>query len=193
MRAEAVAPMKMIVGLGNPGFSYRRTRHNLGFMVVNALARERGIRLRRDRFRTVGGEGRIGSEQVILLRPQTFMNRSGRAVAAAVERRNCALENILIICDDVDLPLGKLRMRRSGSAGGHKGMMSIIESLGSREFPRLRLGVGQPPEDVDMMSYVLGAFRRGEWPVVREVIAQAVQAAETWVYHGIDEAMNRFN
>jgi PTH1 family peptidyl-tRNA hydrolase len=185
--------MKMIVGLGNPGFSYRRTRHNFGFMVVNAIARERGIRLRRDRFRAVQGEGRIGSEQVVLLRPQTFMNRSGRAVAAAVERRNCALENILIICDDVDLPLGKLRMRRSGSAGGHKGMVSIIESLGSREFPRLRLGVGQPPEDVDMMSYVLGAFRRGEWPVVREAIARAVQAAETWVYHGIDEAMNRFN
>jgi PTH1 family peptidyl-tRNA hydrolase len=185
--------MKMIVGLGNPGFSYRRTRHNLGFMVVNAIARQRVIRLRRGKFRSISGEGSIGRETVVLVRPQTFMNRSGIAVAAAVRRYECALDDVLVICDDVHLPLGKMRMRRSGSAGGHKGIGSIIDSLHSTEFPRLRLGVGQPPEDVDIMSYVLGAFRRGEWPTVRDVIERAGQAAETWVYHGVDEAMNRFN
>ncbi len=162
-------------------------------MVVSALARHRGIRLRRGRLRAVQGEGRIGREPVLLLRPQTFMNRSGMAVARAVDQCGCAVEDVLVICDDVNLPLGKLRLRRSGSAGGHKGLTSVIQHLDSQGFPRLRLGVGQPPGDIDVMSYVLGAFRRGEWPVVRDVVERAVQAAETWVYHGVDEAMNRFN
>ena len=185
--------MKIIVGLGNPGFSYRRTRHNFGFMAVRALAERRGMRFRRARQRSTQAEGRIGKEKVVLVRPMTFMNLSGEAVAGVVKYFDCALEDLLVVCDDVSLDLGRMRLRRSGSAGGHKGLTSIIRHLHSQDFARLRLGVGAPPEGMDMMSYVLGVFRRGEWPVVHEVVERAAQTVETWVYHGSDEAMNRFN
>jgi len=185
--------MKIIVGLGNPGFSYRRTRHNLGFMVARALAEHRGLRFRRGKFRSSCAEGLIGKERVALVRPMTFMNNSGIAVAGNARHYDCAPEDMLVVCDDVDLDLGRLRLRRSGSAGGHRGLRSIIKHLGTEEFPRLRLGIGRPDSDVDMMSYVLGVFRRGEWPIVHTTIDRAVQAIETWVYYGADEAMNRFN
>jgi len=185
--------MKIIVGLGNPGIAYRRTRHNIGYMVANALAEARGIRIRRGRFRCMWGEGEIGKEQVVVVRPITFMNSSGTCVAGVVKHYDCALSDLLVVCDDVNLDLGKIRLRREGSAGGHNGMTSIIHQLHSEEFPRLRIGVGRPAEGVGMMGYVLGAFRRGEWPAVNEVIERSVQAVETWVYHGIEEAMNRFN
>jgi PTH1 family peptidyl-tRNA hydrolase len=185
--------MKIIVGLGNPGFSYRRTRHNLGFMVVQALSEQRGMRFRRDRHRSSQAHGRIGKEEVVLVRPMTFMNLSGLAVAGALKQHGASLQDLLVVCDDVNLDLGRMRLRRSGTAGGHNGLKSIIDHLHSDQFPRLRLGVDQPPPGMEMMAYVLGSFRRGDWPAVHEVIARAVQAAETWVYHGIDEAMNRFN
>ena len=185
--------MKIIVGLGNPGVSYRRTRHNFGFMALRALAERRGMRFRRARHRSTQAEGRIGKEKVLLVRPMTFMNLSGEAVSGVVRYFDCARDDLLVVCDDVSLDLGRIRLRRAGSAGGHKGLTSIIHHLHSQEFPRLRLGIGAPPEGVDMMSYVLGVFRRGDWPVMREVIDRAVQAMETWAYHGIDEAMNRFN
>jgi PTH1 family peptidyl-tRNA hydrolase len=121
------------------------------------------------------------------------MNVSGLAVGGALRDHRASLEELLVVCDDVNLDLGRMRLRRSGTAGGHNGLKSLIEHLQSEAFPRLRLGVGPRPEGVDMMSYVLSPFRRGEWPTVHEVIARAVQAIETWVYHGIDEAMNRFN
>ena len=135
----------------------------------------------------------MGKERVLLVRPITFMNASGVSVTGVLRHYDCAMSDLLVVCDDVNLDLGKMRLRRSGSAGGHNGMTSIIKQLHTEEFPRLRIGVNRPPEGVDMMSYVLGTFRRGEWPVVNEVIAKAVQAVETWVYYGIDEAMNRFN
>jgi PTH1 family peptidyl-tRNA hydrolase len=185
--------MKIIVGLGNPGYTYRRTRHNIGYMVVNALAEAREIRIRRGKYQCMWGEGEVGKERVLLVRPITFMNASGVSVAGVLKHYDCAMSDLLVVCDDVNLDLGKMRLRRSGSAGGHNGMTSIIKQLHTEEFPRLRIGVNRPPEGVDMMSYVLGAFRRGEWPVVNEVIAKAAQAVETWVYYGIDEAMNRFN
>jgi PTH1 family peptidyl-tRNA hydrolase len=185
--------MKVIVGLGNPGFGYRRTRHNIGYMVVNALAEARGIRIRRGRYQCMWGEGEVRKERVTLVRPITFMNSSGVCVAGVVNQLDCPLSDLLVICDDVNLDLGKIRLRRAGSAGGHNGLMSIIKHIHSEEFPRLRIGVGQPPEGLDMMSYVLGAFRRGEWPVVNETIERSVQAVETWVCHGVEEAMNRFN
>ena len=185
--------MKIIVGLGNPGLRYRRTRHNLGFMVVGAAAHQRGIRFRRGRFQCTQGEGRIGKEYVLLVRPQTFMNLSGVCVGRIIRSRQCPLSDLLVVCDDVHLELGKIRLRRGGSAGGHKGLASIIRNVHTQEFARLRLGVGQPPESVDMMSYVLSPFRRGEWPAVHEMIEQAAQAVETWVYYGIEQAMNRFN
>ncbi len=185
--------MKIIVGLGNPGFSYRSTRHNLGFMVVNALARRRGMRFRRGRLHGAVAEGRIGKEEVALIRPLTFMNLSGRCVAAVRKHYRCEPADLLVICDDIHLDLGRLRLRRSGSAGGHKGLISIIEHLHTQDFPRLRMGIGRPPEGVRGMDYVLGAFRRSEWPTVHEMIARASEAAETWVYFGIEEAMNRYN
>ncbi len=192
--------MKVIVGLGNPGFSYRRSRHNFGFMVVQALAEQRGMRFRRAQHQSTQANGRIGKEQVVLVRPMTFMNDSGVAVAGAVkyyisdERESgSSLDDLLVVCDDVSLDIGRVRLRRSGSAGGHNGLKSIIHHLHTDQFARLRLGVGQPPDGVDMMSYVLGVFRRNEWQTVHEVIGRAVQAIETWVYFGIDEAMNRFN
>lgn len=185
--------MKVIVGLGNPGFSYRRTRHNLGFMVVQGLAGRRRMRFRRGRFRSSQARGRIGKEEVLLVRPMTFMNRSGISVGGVVRECGCSLEDVLVICDDVNLDLGKLRLRRDGSAGGHKGLESIVEHLSSQAFPRLRIGVGAPTEGEDMVSYVLRGFRRSEMSVVRDAIERAVLAAETWVYHGIEEAMNRYN
>lgn len=185
--------MKIIVGLGNPGLTYRRTRHNIGYLVVNLLARQRQVRLRRGRFQCSQGEGAIGKEKVLLVRPLTFMNASGLCVAGLVRYFDCPLSELLAICDDVNLDLGRIRLRRSGSAGGHKGLTSIIQHLHSEEFARLRIGIGQPPEGMDMMSYVLGVFRRGERPQVNEVVERAIQAVETWVYHGVEEAMNRFN
>jgi PTH1 family peptidyl-tRNA hydrolase len=185
--------MKVIVGLGNPGLQYRRTRHNLGFMVVSDLARERGIRFRRGRFECLQGEGDIGAERVLLVKPHTFMNRSGRCVAALARALKVSFSDLLVVCDDVNLELGRLRLRRGGSAGGHKGLQSIIEQLGSDQFPRLRIGVGRPRGEGDIVSHVLAGFQRSEWPVVKEAVARAVQAVETWVYYGIDEAMNRFN
>ncbi len=185
--------MKIIVGLGNPGLQYRRTRHNFGFMVVDALAKQRAIRFSRGRSRCMQGEGLIGKGQVLLVKPLTYMNDSGACVAAVVHYHKVDLSDLLVVCDDVNLPLGKMRLRRSGSAGGHNGLESVIKHLGREDFPRLRLGVGAPPEWMDMMSYVLGAFPRSEAKLVEEVVERATLAVETWVYYGIDEAMNRFN
>ena len=117
----------------------------------------------------------------------------GIAVAGSARQYDCAPEDILVVCDDVDLDLGRLRLRKAGSAGGHRGLQSIIKHVGTEDFPRLRLGIGRPPPDVDMMSYVLGVFRRHEWALVHDAIDRAVQAIETWVYYGVNEAMNRFN
>jgi PTH1 family peptidyl-tRNA hydrolase len=185
--------MKIVVGLGNPGFTYRRTRHNLGFRVAAALARQRGIRFRRGRFRCTLGEGRIGRERVLLVRPQTFMNLSGTCVAPVLRNFDCGLADMLVVCDDVSLELGKMRLRRGGSAGGHKGLSSIIQHVKSQAFPRLRLGIGRPGEEMDMTSFVLRPFRRSEGPLVNEMVDRAVQAIETWIYYGVEEAMNRHN
>ncbi len=172
---------------------YRRTRHNFGFMALRALAELRGTRFRRWRFGSSVAHSRIGKEEVVLLRPLTFMNLTGEVVEPAVKHHGCQPADLLVVCDDVDLDLGRIRLRRSGSAGGHKGLQSIIHHLHSQDFPRLRLGIGRPPEGTDMMSYVLSVFRRNEWPTVRQVAQRAAEAMETWVYHGIDEAMNRHN
>jgi peptidyl-tRNA hydrolase, PTH1 family len=185
--------MKLIVGLGNPGLSYRNTRHNVGFMAVEALASERGIRIGARGFHARKGEGKIGAESVLLLEPQTFMNLSGEAVREAARFHRVALDDILVICDDLNLPLGKLRLRRGGSDGGHKGLASITRQLGNQEFPRLRIGIDQPPDDMAAETYVLKRFAKADTPIIAEAIARAVECTLTWVYHGIDEAMNRFN
>ena len=185
--------MKLIVGLGNPGLSYRATRHNIGFMVVEALAAERGLRITRRAFRGRLGEGTIGKEQVILLEPQTFMNLSGESVGAAARFYHIPLEDILVICDDLNLPVGKLRLRRSGTDGGHNGLSSIIKHLGSQQFARLRIGIDSPPPGLTGEKYVLSRFSKAERPIIEAAVARAAECALTWVYYGPEEAMNRFN
>jgi len=185
--------MKILIGLGNPGSSYRGTRHNVGFSVLERLAQERDIRLRRRAFHGRLGEGKVGAEEVLLFQPLTYMNLSGKAVAAIARFCRAALENILVICDDINLPLGKIRLRRRGSDGGHKGLHSIIHHLGSQNFPRLRIGIGQPPSDIVAEKYVLSRFSREERPLAEEAVGRAVECALTWIYYGAEEAMNRFN
>lgn len=184
--------MKLIAGLGNPGREYHGTRHNVGFEVIELLAKKHRIAVRARRNRAVVGEGTIGGEQVVLARPQTFMNRSGEAVAGLARRYRIAPEDIIVIYDDVNLPLGKLRVRTRGSAGGHNGMKSIIHSLGSDEFPRVRIGIGSPDRR-DMVDHVLSRFKRAEGPIVKDAVQRAADAVEMYLSEGAEPAMNRYN
>lgn len=184
--------MKLIVGLGNPGRQYHGTRHNVGFEVVEVLSKRHRIHVKARRSRAVVGEGTIAGEEVVLARPQTFMNLSGEAVGALARRYRIAPEDILVIYDDSNLPLGKLRIRTRGSAGGHNGMKSIIHSMGSEEFPRIRLGIGSPDRR-EMIDHVLSRFKRAEMPIVREMIQRAADAVEMYLSEGPEPTMNRFN
>ena len=185
--------MKLIVGLGNPGLTYRGTRHNVGFMVLEQIAAERGIKLNQKAFRGLRGDGQIGAESVILFLPLTYMNLSGDAVRETMKFYKIPREDLLVICDDLNLPLGKLRMRRSGSDGGQKGLGSIIRNLGGEEFARLRIGIDSPPPGQPAERYVLGKFPKNDRPIIEAAVMRAAEAAITWVYYGPDEAMNRFN
>jgi len=183
--------VKLIVGLGNPGQQYARTRHNAGYEVVDCLAERWGISLAGEKFHAWCGDGVIGGQRVILLKPLTFVNRSGQSVMAAGRFYRLALDDLLVISDDVALPLGRLRMRVRGSAGGHNGLRDIVDRLGSEEFCRLRLGVG--PVIGDMVRFVLHRFDKSDAPVVRQMVEQAADAVESWVQHGPDATMTRFN
>ncbi|MBO8159780.1 aminoacyl-tRNA hydrolase [Thermosyntropha sp.] len=183
--------MKIIAGLGNPGAKYKNTRHNVGFMVVDELAARFGVEKEECKYDGIIGHIRIGDEKVLLLKPLTYMNLSGRAVAPLVRFYKLELKDLLVIYDDMDLPLGSLRIRTKGSAGGHKGVSSIIESLNSREFPRIRLGIGRPESDT--IDWVLGKFTLEEEPIIRETVEKAADAAECWVLEGIEKAMNKYN
>ena len=189
----AASAPRLIVGLGNPGGRYLATRHNVGFEVVELVAARASVRLRRGKFRCRQAEARIAGPRVILMQPHTFMNLSGRTVRAAVDYFKTPLSHLLVICDDVHLPVGKIRLRPSGSAGGHNGLTSIIEVLGSQGFGRLRVGIGEPPPHMDQVTYVLSRFTPDEREQVGEAIARAADAVEAWIAVGIDEAMNRFN
>lgn len=191
--AQAPGAPRLIVGLGNPGGRHAGTRHNVGFEVVDLLAARAGVRLRRSRLGGAAAETHVAGARVILLKPHTYMNRSGVAVRAAVDWGRVRLRDVLVICDDVHLPLGKIRLRRAGSAGGHNGLISVIEALASQDFPRLRIGVDEPPPHMDQIAYVLSRFAREELQTIGPAIARAADAVETWIETGIDEAMNRFN
>jgi PTH1 family peptidyl-tRNA hydrolase len=184
--------MKAVVGLGNPGLAYRATRHNVGFMALDELANRLSIRLSRRSLRSVLGEGVCDGTAVVLAKPQTFMNLSGEAMSAIVQRYGIAPADVLVLCDDVNLPLGRVRVRASGSAGGHNGLRSIIASLHTEGFPRVRMGVGRP-EGGDVIDHVLSRFERDEQPVVTEMVNRAADAALTWLLEGVEAAMNRFN
>lgn len=186
--------MKLIVGLGNPGSAYSNSRHNIGFMAVKALAAKNKIVLKRGFFsRSLTGRFKSEAKQVILAQPLTFMNLSGSGIKPLVKKHKISLQDLLVICDDIDLDFGVLRLRPAGSSGGHRGLESVIESLGSKEFARLRIGVGRPHEKADAADYVLAPFRKSELKDVREIIEIAVSCAESWITQGISETMNNYN
>ena len=203
--------MRLVVGLGNPGKQYEYTRHNLGFRAVDALSNQWRIKLTRHKCLSLIGEKKLSSvscrktfrrtsdilsrsfslQTIILAKPLTFVNGSGEAVKALCDWLKIGEEEILVICDDFNLQKGKLRLKKSGSSGGHNGLESIIESLGSEEFPRLRLGIGRPEEDLEPAEYVLQKFGEQEESLVEEMIGRACQAVEAIITEGIDAAMSR--
>jgi PTH1 family peptidyl-tRNA hydrolase len=184
--------MKMVVGLGNPGKKYTGTRHNVGFAVVDALAEGPGVGRFQNRFDAELAEWLEGSEKVLLLKPETFMNLSGRAVRQAVDFYQLPLTELLVVCDDINLPLGKLRFRARGTHGGHNGLRDIQNHLGTTEYARLRIGVDAPPED-ETVDHVLGRFKPSEKPVIEDALQRGVQAVVLWVGQGIESCMNQYN
>lgn len=186
--------MKVVVGLGNPGRQYVGTRHNVGFEVVEHLAQRLGETdgWRRD-FHSELMQTVVGNEIWLLVKPQTYMNRSGLAVATIVRFYQLPLTDLLVVCDDLNLPLGQLRLRAEGSHGGHKGLRDVQQELGTPQYPRLRIGIGSPPPGQDAADYVLERFRPEERPVVAEAVQRATQAILCWLKEGIEAAMNRFN
>jgi len=203
--------VRLIVGLGNPGKEYLHTRHNLGFRVVDALSNQWGIKLTRHKCLSLIGEKKLSSiscrktfkrtsdalskslslQTIVLAKTLTFVNGSGEAVKSLSDWLKIKREEILVICDDFNLQKGKLRLKKDGSSGGHKGLESIIESLSSREFPRLRLGIGRPEEDFEPAEYVLEKFSEEEESLVDEMIGRACQAVETIITEGIEAAMSK--
>ncbi len=189
-----LAPLAMIVGLGNPGSEYASHRHNVGFQIVDSIAESHGLSFtRHKKARARVAEGRIGERRVVLAKPQTFMNLSGRAVLRLSREREIPPECILVVCDDLDLPLGRLRIRPKGGSGGHKGLRSIIELLDSQDFSRLRVGIDRPTGTLDPAEYVLQPFDEKDAALATDALERAAQAIETWLADGIVAAMDRFN
>ena len=185
--------MKLVVGLGNPGPSYRRTRHNVGFEVLDRLAAALDATFTREKYQGQFAEARVEGGKVLLLKPLTYMNKSGESVARAARNRVDAPGEILVVYDDVDLPLGKIRIRTGGSPGTHNGMKSVLERLGTQEVPRMRIGIGREARTGDLTDHVLSRFAPEEKPAVVEAIDRAVQACLCCLEEGVETAMNRFN
>lgn len=185
--------MYLIVGLGNPGLKYRKTPHNAGFMALDELAVQQKVRFSKSAFEAQAAELFLGGEKVLLLKPQTFMNLSGRSVAAAARYYNIPPEHIVVVYDDKDMALGKLRIRAKGSAGSHNGMKSVIECLGTEEFPRVRFGIGKPPEGMRLMDYVLHHLSREEQRLYAESAEKSAQAAMEIVVHGLEAAQQKYS
>jgi PTH1 family peptidyl-tRNA hydrolase len=192
--------IKLIVGLGNPGNEYARNRHNVGFHCINQLAKQNSIDLKQRQCQSRVGTGTVASTKVVLAKPGTFVNRSGEAVKQLMRKHSVEPKDILIIYDDLDLSLGKIRLRQNGSSGGHKGMKSIIASLGSQDFCRIKIGIGRPHEEKGsnrdeelVVDHVLSDFTSEETSIIKPAIIRAAEAAEYIVAQGIEEAMNKFN
>lgn len=183
----------LIVGLGNPGSRYAANRHNVGFRCLDRLAGAHDLAIDKRQKRARVALGTIHGRRVILAQPQTFMNESGRAVAPLARFYQVEMERLLVVYDDLDLPLGTVRLRPEGGTGGHKGMRSIAEHLGSQSFSRLRLGIGRPPGRMDPAAYVLQDFSVEDQPLVEDMLERAVTAVETWLREGIEAAMSRHN
>jgi PTH1 family peptidyl-tRNA hydrolase len=186
--------VKLIVGLGNPGKQYAATRHNIGFMVVDYLAEKLGVKVDKIKFKSVLGEGFAGREKIVLAKPQTYMNLSGEALLDMVQWYKLDPQDILVIYDELDLPVGKLRLRMKGSAGGHNGMKSIIYLLQSDDFPRLRIGIGRPQnEKIETVNHVLGKFDEEEAKIMGDAVVKAAEAVMAVLDKGVEKAMNEVN
>lgn len=184
----------MVVGLGNPGDKYRYTRHNTGFLALSYMAQKQNFDISKARFNALCGEAMLGTHRTLFLLPQTFMNNSGEAVRPAMDFYKIPVERVLVVYDDISLPCGKLRIRPSGSAGGHNGIKSIIEHTGSENFPRIKIGVGEKPHpEMDLADWVLSGFSQEERAVLFEKFDKAYQAAALIADGKINEAMNRCN
>ena len=183
---------KIIVGLGNPGAEYTGTRHNVGFELVDAFAAAHGIKLDQTLFRARIGRGVIAGQRVLLARPQTYMNESGVSVRQIIQKEEVPLENLLVVCDDIHLPVGTIRLRAKGSSGGQNGLKSIANQLATQEWARLRIGVGEPPPGLQV-EWVLSRFNGSDRAVINDTLITALGAAEIFLTDGIETAMNRFN
>ena len=192
-RTPEEAALKLVVGLGNPEGKYKETRHNVGFAVLAALAKRHGTGGPKAKFHGELVEADLGGEKVLLLSPLTYMNRSGTSVRDSIGFYRLSTEDLLIICDDLNLPLAKLRFRARGSSGGQKGLADIIRSLGHEEFARLRIGIGSPPEGWDAADYVLSRFAQEEIPRIQDAVLRASDAVADWARLGIEDCMNRYN
>ena len=183
----------IIVGLGNPGDKYEKTRHNVGFNVIDLLAKEYSIDVSKLKNKALIGEGRVGTEKVILVKPMTYMNLSGESVVDICNYYNVDLENVIVIYDDIDLDVGKIRIRKKGSGGTHNGMRSIIKCLGSNEFPRVRVGISKPKNGQDLADFVLSRFAKEDEKSLNESFENAVAAIDCAIRQDLDLAMNRYN
>ena len=183
---------KLIVGLGNPGPTYTPNRHNVGFQCLDEFARRHGIAFTRRLRLALVGDGQVAGVPVTLAKPRTFMNLSGQAVTSLLHRLRLPLSDLIVVYDDMDLPVGQIRLRPSGGTGGHKGMQSIVRAVGSQEFPRIRVGVGRPPNG-DAIAYVLSNFRPEERPLIEEARQRVAEALLVILEEGLEPAMNRFN
>ena len=198
-RGDAITPpgstsdLCVVVGLGNPGRQYLHSRHNVGFRCLDLVAQRHQVQLADRRRNATIGQGHIEDRPVVLAKPRTFMNRSGRAVRYLLDRFHGGVAQLLIVADDMDLPLGRLRLRPSGSSGGHLGLQSIIDELGSQDFPRLRIGIGRPGGATAPVAHVLGKFSSAEQLLEAEAVERAAQALVVFLAEGIETAMNRFN
>jgi len=186
--------MRIIIGLGNPGKAYDGTRHNIGFETIDKLCHDLDIKLKNyRRFRAHVGEGRIAETPVLLVKPQTYMNRSGQAVQSILAYYKLPPSDIIVVYDDISLPVGDIRVRERGSAGGQKGMVDILARLGTDEFTRVRIGIGNKPENWDLADYVLSRFARAEWEAMIQGVTKAGEAVEMILKEGTPAAMNEYN
>lgn len=185
--------MYIIVGLGNPEPEYSKTRHNMGFDVINMLAQENNIELNRNKYNAIYGTGAIQNEKVILIKPQTYMNNSGEAVIQFVNFYKEKLSNLIVIYDDMDTEAGKIRIRAKGGAGSHNGMKSMIKELHSEEFPRIRVGIGKPKYEFDRINYVIGKISEDDFLELEKGEKRAKEAIEYLINKGIDNTMNKYN
>lgn len=187
-------PRWIVAFLGNPESKYERTRHNAGFMAASVLESKRGIKTNKLKFHAFTNIAEFGGDRVLFMRPQTYMNLSGDAVAPAAAFYKIPAERVIVVFDDMSLPIGKLRVKRNGSAGGHNGIKSIIAKLGTDKFPRVKIGIGAPPHpDYDVIDWVIGKLNDSDFKIINEAAAVSLDAVEEIIKNGVDSAMNKFN